>query len=459
MKKTKYALFAAFCSLALFFTSCTGDDEDLGSSPAVIDASSDDDVLLHDNTGKSDIDTRKETGKSKSESSEIVAGDTKVTVKDGDFLRGFDASSVDYYETVGRQGNTSNVIRWKDTDGTEKEFFEILALHGVNAIRLRIWNEPSQKVDGTLPDGDNTLERTIRMAKRVKAHGFKFMLDFHYSDTWADPGQQFVPRAWLSAKSTDDVAEKISAYTKEILTALNEVDACPDYVQIGNEINSGMICDNKNKGAKDFEFAGLDTKQVKYLQAASKAVRDFNKDTKIIVHLTSSNSPENLLNKLKTANLDYDIIGLSYYPWEKNHGTIKEMKENIKNWTVKYGKKVMIVETSAYSAGSDDVNSQEQLGYAKEHLVDPNGTEIYSDVELDSTKTYVLGTIENQQKILTHIFKEAISAGALGAFTWGGETGDWSHGMFDWQGNAFSSLDVFNAKNYESTSGSTEDEN
>ncbi|MBQ9623249.1 MAG: glycosyl hydrolase 53 family protein [Treponema sp.] len=435
MKKiASYVWKGLFLTLIPAFLALSGCTNDIDSASTVlgIDSSADDASALNDNDGKSDKDTRKDYGSNDGSGSSVIDfGDN--------FIRGFDASAVDYYEN---NVDGKGAVTYKDTDGTTADFFVILAKHGYDTVRLRIWNDPSQQVEGSVPVGDNTLERTISMAKRIKAAGLKLMLDFHYSDTWTDPAKQYVPRAWLDAESKDDIASRVSEYTTSVLQSLkDEAEIVPSYVQIGNEINSGMIRDKTTPSSTnpDFDYAGTGDTQAQYLESASEAVRAFDESIKIIVHVTSSNTPTNLLNRLKSANLDYDIIGLSYYPWE-NHGTISAMISNVKNWKSTYGKDVIIAETSAQFAGDDSTVSKRNYSY--QYMIDPDTSELYSDLttETVSSTICVVGSVANAKAILRHIMQETFDAEGIGCVAWGGEM----HG--DWDGKAMDNIDAFNYK-------------
>ena len=367
-----------------------------------------------------------------------------------DFVLGFDASSVDYYEN-NVDGN--GAVTWKDTDGTETEFFALLKKHGVNTVRLRIWNDPSKAPSGADTTGDCTLERVVAMSKRIKSAGLKLYLDFHYSDTWADPSKQIVPSDWASLTSADEVAEAISEYTTSVLTEIKkQADVTPYYVQIGNEINPGILIhtgynSSTDYGSGSFAYAGGNTSEniVTYLKAASAAIRAFNENIKIVVHVASSNNPDNVLSTLKNGSLDYDVIGLSYYPRYKSHGTIANLKSRISGWKTTCSKEVMIAEM-AFDWNYNTDYGVDNLKNATANLIDPSTSAVYSDLTMDSTSTYVLGSVENQKKVLIHITDASKDSGAIGVCTWGGETRDWPHGMFTWAGQAFDSLDFF--KNY-----------
>lgn len=436
-------------TLSVFFFAFLGCDTPSNSNSLdsiVREDSATNEIPAADTSGNTDTEAERTSNKDKLKGE--VDDDGSVLEKDSlndfdSFVLGFDASSVDYYEKKDSQ-------KWYDTDGTEKEFFTLLKNHGVNTVRLRIWNDPDNAPEGSDVTGDCNLERLVAMAKRVKSAGLKLMLDFHYSDTWADPGRQIVPYMWKDLTSVEEVANAISEYTAKILRQLKiQADVTPYYVQIGNEINPGLLLhteiNSSGSGSGTFAYGGGNRSEniVTYLKAASKAVRDFNDKIKIMVHVASSNSPETLLNTLKNGSLDYDVIGLSYYPRYESHGTISKLKTRISSWKTTYSKDVVIAEM-AFDWNYNVNYGVSNLINAKANLVNPETASVYSDLELDSESNYVLGSVENQKKVLVHITDESKSSGAIGVCTWGGEIRDWEHGMFTWEGKAFDSIDFFN---------------
>lgn len=377
-----------------------------------------------------------------------------------DYVRGFDASYVYDIENA-----TSN-NKYYETDGTETDFFTILANHGVNTVRLRTWVDPENAETNGIVSNDsswtssgmNTTAKTVALAKRAKTAGLKVVVDFHYSDYWADPGKQIIPYAWQSCTTADEIATKVSDYTTEVLQALKDASATPDYVQVGNEIDSGMLMHTSYNGstttAADNAVKGMLGTDAfsKYLAAGCKAVRDFDSSIKIIIHITNR-KPVNLMKTINSATSDYDIIGLSYYPWESSHGTIKSLRSNVTTLKSTYSKEVMVVETSMYwNYGAWDSNYKD-LSYAASHLIDPDTSAIYSDmttatVTYNSVDTTIIeGTLNNQAQSFRHIIEESAECGATGIFAWGGDMrGEWKYSFFTWEGQAMSSLDVFNVK-------------
>lgn len=351
-----------------------------------------------------------------------------------DFIRGFDASDVDEQEV-------DKGITWYNSSGKKEDFFQILADNGVNTVRLRIWNDPetfAEKLGINVPSGDCTLERVIRLAKRVKAANLKFMLDFHYSDFWADPSKQIVPLAWQNLASYDEVSKALYDYTLSVIDSLNSAGATPDFVQIGNEINNGFLRQTSYNSSSDVgtgEFAYAGTVKngyiATYLSSAAKAVRLAAPDAKIIVHVASSNAPDSTVEAVK--NVDFDIIALSYYPVWTEHGTISELKSRIQKYIKDYGKDVIIGETTFM--WNCDSSVSEKLSAATENLIAPDTSAVYSDLEtgtVGDTENIVKGTIQNQANVIRHIIEESAEAGAVGVCTWGGEVGDWNATSNNW---------------------------
>lgn len=454
MIKFRPILSAAFFSVLLAFSGCS--DINNASSVLGIDASADDIKILSDNDGKSDKDTRKENGNSTSGNSGGTT--TPASVKDfGDnFIRGFDASAVDYFENeyASAYANTEYPVKTKCTDSSgEKDIFNLLADHGFNTIRLRVWVDPSETsgiTDNYWPTstsgenwhiGDCTKERAARLAKRAKTVGMKVLLDLHLSDYWTDPSVQLIPKAWRNITTSDAMAEKLSSYITETLQYMKDSGASPDYVQVGNEIDRGILVDSavdgksspKTPTAADSSISGrLSTDNFKkYIKAGCKAVRDFDSNIKIVVHITAKNSAN--FTKVNSSGADYDIVGLSYYPWE-DHGTISELKTKIQG----FSKDVWIVETSSPVKEYGD-SFATHMERAATHL--GSG---YSDVTITDSK--LVPSEDSQKAVLRHIMQEVYDAGGKGICVWGGERRDYQYGLFDWNGTAYKAIDAFNYK-------------
>lgn len=370
-------------------------------------------------------------------------------------MRGFDASMVSQLEEYGSSFYNEN--------GAKEDIFKILKAHGVNWIRLRIWNAPQDSTPG-----QNNYERTLAMAKRIKQNGLKFLLDFHYSDSWADPAKQSLPAEWDNVSSIEELCSKVSEYTKKILTDLKSQGCAPDMVQLGNEINSGMFLtksDGTTPSSIDCyswtEHTEGNKNLLKVLQSASSAVSEIDSSIKKMIHLASSKGDnfdwwfKNLQN-LK--GVDYDYIGLSYYPFEE-HGTLKQLRENIAYLKKTYKKQILVAETSwawsmeAYGDSTNNIVWYEPAGIqAAKNLVDSKSTELKNlKTETYNGKKCVQASVQNQVTVVKAIMEATSNAGGCGIFYWGG---DWipnskiqdtweNQTLFDLKGNALESLNVF----------------
>jgi arabinogalactan endo-1,4-beta-galactosidase len=235
--------------------------------------------------------------------------------------------------------------------GVEKDAIEILKSHHINYIRLRIFNNPVADSGYSPGKGFCDLPHTLAMAKRVKAAGLKLLLDFHYSDTWADPQKQFKPQAWL-ALSGPALTQAVHDYTKQVLLALRAQGTSPDMVQVGNEISHGMLWPDANTQLPD-SLARYDT-LAKLAQAGSAAVREATPQALVMLHIALGGEAHlsKLWLDLMTAHkVDFDVIGQSYYP--KWHGTIPDLQANLAQLAKRYKQDVVVVE---YSERKREVN-------------------------------------------------------------------------------------------------------
>jgi arabinogalactan endo-1,4-beta-galactosidase len=267
-----------------------------------------------------------------------VPADIFVKKVDGlspDFIKGVDVSSIISLEDSG--------VKFYNAAGEVQDIFKTLHESGVNYIRVRVWNNPYDVNGNGYGGGNNDLEKAIKIGKRATANGMKLLVDFHYSDFWADPAKQQVPKAWANL-SFEDKKTALYNYTKNSLQAMKDAGIDIGMAQIGNETN-GSFC-----GETDWS-------QISALfSQGSKAVRDT--DSKILVALHFTN-PETAgryaqyAQTLKDHNVDYDVFASSYYPFW--HGTLSNLTSVLKNVATTYNKKVMVAETSyTYTAEDGD---------------------------------------------------------------------------------------------------------
>ncbi len=347
----------------------------------------------------------------------------------GDFVKGADVSTLPAIEDAGGQ--------YYDA-GAQRDLLAILKDHGVNYVRLRIWNDPVQA------DGYNDKAHTVAMAKRVKDAGLKLLLDFHYSDFWTDPGSQVKPAAWANL-SFNDLKDAMYDYTEDVLNSLQAVGAYPDMVQIGNEINPGMMLPDGSTS----NYNNL----AQLLSTGIQAVRDTTPaghEVKTMIHLAEGGNNglfRGYFDALTSRNVDFDVIGLSFYPYW--HGTYKDLKDNLNDLAARYGKQLIVVETAHPHTLSDGDGWGNIAGAAE---ADKAGFPATPQGQFDAF-TMIMNTVAHTN-----------GGKGAGAFYWEpawipvakAPNGDYRAGwkihegnawdnqaMFDFQGNALPSLDAY----------------
>jgi arabinogalactan endo-1,4-beta-galactosidase len=220
----------------------------------------------------------------------------------------------------------------------------MLSENGVNLIRVRVWNDPFDSQGRGYGGGNCDIDAAVEIGKRAAAAGLPLLVDFHYSDFWADPGKQMAPKAWKGMDIDEEKVPAVAEYTRDCLQKLKDAGVSVAMVQLGNETN-GMLCGEK-----------IWMNIYKIMNAGSKAVREIYPDALIAVHFAN---PENgdayrsWASKLAYYHLDYDVFGTSYYPYW--HGTLDNLKTVLSEIADTYGKKVMVMETSyAWTAADGD---------------------------------------------------------------------------------------------------------
>lgn len=355
-----------------------------------------------------------------------------------DFIKGADVSMLKQIEISGG--------KFYD-QGVEKEALQILKDHGVNWVRLRIWNHPFD-VDGKpLGGGNNDKAKTIEIAKRAHDLGLKVLLDFHYSDFWADPEKQNKPLEW-EGLNTAQLQDALYEYTADVIQGLTTVGAMPEMVQIGNETNTGMVWpDGKTTGSGGFEgWANLVKKGVQAIRDHDPNQNDPAKRTKIMVHLADGGNNElyrRNFDQLEARNVDYDVIGFSYYPYW--HGPLEQLQQNMTDISKRYNKEVLVAENAYAYTLNDGDNFSNNFGPSQE--------------QLGGYKATVQGQAQEVRDVMNAVAQVPEQKG-LGIFYWEpdwipvkgaewsskpGEGNGWENqAMFDFNGNALPSLDVFN---------------
>ncbi|WP_417940754.1 glycoside hydrolase family 53 protein [Flavobacterium sp. RS13.1] len=234
---------------------------------------------------------------------------------DDTFIRASDVSYLPEMEAVGTKFYNN---------GKEENMLTTLKNAGCNTVRIRLWKNPV--------NGRSGMEEVKELAEKSRRAGLRVWLTVHYSDSWADPGKQVIPKEWEKL-SFEDLKKAVTTYTEEIISKIN-----PDIIQIGNEINDGLLFPQGKLSSNEQQCIAL-------LTAASQAVRAKSSNAKIMIHYAGINGEGTdwFFNKMKS--IDYDYIGLSYYPI--HHGKdLTQVASTIDDLGEKYGKKVVIAETS-----------------------------------------------------------------------------------------------------------------
>jgi arabinogalactan endo-1,4-beta-galactosidase len=231
--------------------------------------------------------------------------------------------------------------------GVSKDAILLLKEKGFNYIRLRIFVNPAAD-SGYYPiKGFCDLAHTLVMAKRIHEAGLKFLLDFHYSDNWADPGHQIIPAAWKDF-TFPAIKKALKKHTIEVLSALKKQQTFPDMIQVGNEINHGIVWP-----VGDFEHQD---QMIELLKAGVAGVRKLSKTVPIMMHIAcggQNDESRKFLDQLIAKKVSFDVIGQSYYPqW---HGTLEDLKNNLTDLAKRYQQEIVVVEYTAFKKEVNEI--------------------------------------------------------------------------------------------------------
>ncbi len=262
------------------------------------------------------------------------------TATDSSFVKGADISWLPQMESTG--------YKFYNDKGVEQDCFQILKDHGINTIRLRTWVNPSDDK----ASGHCSKDETVAMAVRAQKWGMRVMIDFHYSDTWADPGKQVKPAAWLG-HDFPQLLTDVYDYTADVMSALKAKGITPEWVQVGNEIPGGMIYPEGSSS----NFGQL----VQLINKGYDAIKAVSPSSKVILHIDQGNNNSRFrwwFDNAKAIGAKYDVIGLSYYPyWLEGKPdftlSIDDLGNNLIDMASRYGKEVMVVEV-----GGEDTKPQ-----------------------------------------------------------------------------------------------------
>ncbi len=270
----------------------------------------------------------------------MACSTSRLAKNDSVFVKGADISWLPQMEATG--------YTFYNNAGEKEDCFKILKDHGINAIRLRTWVNPSQNK----ASGHNSKDETVTMAVRAQKWGMRVMIDFHYSDSWADPGKQKKPAAW-EGHDFAQLQHDVYSYTKEVMNALKNAGVQPAWVQVGNETASGMIYP---EGSTDHW-----NQLAKLINNGYAAIKEVSPQSKVVLHVDQGNNNQRFRKWFDSATANgakYDVIGLSYYPyWLKGNPdyteSIDDLGNNLNDMVARYGKEVMVVEV-----GGEDTKPQ-----------------------------------------------------------------------------------------------------
>ena len=350
--------------------------------------------------------------------------DQKVTIKkvkgmSESSIRGMDISS---YLALKKAG-----VKYYDYEGNETPLLKVLHDNGINYIRIRIWNDPFNADGETYGGGGNDVSTGVEIAKEAAQYDMKVLLDFHYSDFWAEPAVQLVPKAWKKdVNNTEKMCSDVYDFTKESIQKFKDAGANIGMVQVGNEITNGLlgIYSNRDKG-ESFNVIWGDKKKStevnKYLKAGIKAVRKYTPQALVALHLETPNvwKYKTIMNTWKRDNVDYDVLGSSYYPfWSiaAKANTPKTLKD-VQTLAASYGKMFAVFETSWVNSLNDGDGTPNSIG--------------------DSTNAgaYEVGP-QGQVNELTDLYDTVLSQdNGLGTFYWEGAWIPVKAGWTNWEYN------------------------
>jgi arabinogalactan endo-1,4-beta-galactosidase len=354
--------------------------------------------------------------------------------EEGEFYFGADLS---YVNQISDKGGVYKI------NGTPADPYKIFSDKGTDLVRLRLWHNPQWTKEVYGDQGSqlyNDIYDVEKAISKVKANGMNVLLDFHYSDTWADPGTQKIPAAWTEIKSMEVLEDSVYNYTYKTLNYLKSKDLSPEFVQIGNETNCGMMITDVPSGFPALNVCnGNWTTYGKVVNAGIRAVRAVDGNTavktKIILHVADPKNVEWWFDNMTAQVSDFDIVGFSYYPLWHTTVTVSALSDKIKLFKKKYKKDIMIMETAYPWTIQGDDNYNNHFGTEPEISGYPK-------------------TIQGQFDMLVKLTREVKEGGGVGLIYWepawisSGAKDLWGTGsswencaFFDFNGNAIKVLD------------------
>jgi arabinogalactan endo-1,4-beta-galactosidase len=364
-----------------------------------------------------------------------------------DFVIGVDLSSI--VEVMKRGG------KFYDSNGNRTSIYQLLMENGVNYIRIRLWNDPKSPSGVPFGGGNNDLEVAKQIGHDAKLFGMKILLNFHYSDFWADPGKQIIPKAWKDFTTQEQIADAIYQFTYDAMQAMEDAGAKVDMVQIGNEIAPGLI----TQGTQNYDTQNTDNPTrfnlpsqisgstgntsnfIAYLNAGLSAARSQNSDVLTMIHIDRGGNNSfyrTFFDRLEAHQVDYDIIGMSYYVFY--HGSLQNFTNNIRDIASRYGKPIIVAETSYAFTNQNVANASHIL--TTPYFDYPLTVQGQADVTRDIIE--VVAKVPNQLGMGIFYWEPAWLPVAGAGWAGVGSPGTWANqALFSYQGIMLPSLEIF----------------
>ncbi|MCM1165301.1 MAG: glycosyl hydrolase 53 family protein [Lachnospiraceae bacterium] len=370
MTNSKFKRIIPAVMAALLLSGCSGGDTPPDNSESTPD--------------KTEVVTYKFEGSPAAESELYVKPIEGLT---DSFYRGADVST---YLSQKESG-----VTYKDFEGNTLDdagFFELLAKSGVNCIRIRVWNDPKDGSGVTYGGGHNDLDTAVKIGKLAAAAGLPVMIDFHYSDFWADPSKQKAPKEWAHL-TFENKKQALYDYTVSSLKTLFDEGVDVAMVQVGNEINNGMAGETDRSRVNELLAQGS--------AAVRAASAEAGKDVKVVLHYTNAleNAVIDIANDLVSADIDYDVFALSFYTFW--HGTPAQLTERLKELKELTGRDVLVAETS-YAYTDED-------GDGSGNTVSTTASGITLDYDM---------SVQGQANEVRDVMQAVKSADGIGVFYW-----------------------------------------
>lgn len=350
--------------------------------------------------------------------------------------------------------------KYCDEDGEVKPL-DLFRANGVDCMRIRLWADPKSEKGEPYLAGNCDIENFLKLALLAQSKGYGIMLDFHYSDFWADPGKQTVPKAWRRL-NLDELVERVYEYTSETLKRIKMHDIRLPYIQIGNEITNGMLWPLGKLELPDGSRGNFES-LIRLLKAGVRACREYAPEAAIVFHLEKSyDQPlyDEWFTHMAEAGVDFDVIGYSYYPYW--HGTFEQFFANV-DFCKKFKKRQIVAELGYAFTVEDYIQEEhggshlvvskdnvDSLGFMREYPISPGGQKHFTEDFLTLAERHGIEAVYWWEPLW--IPGDGICWASEAAMAYMGEEGkstrnEWANQcLFDYQGRKLPAFDAFRKK-------------